>query len=195
MNYNIILASNSPRRKELLAGLGIDFTVKTKDVDETFPNSMAVEEVPLFLSQKKAAAFDGELSDSDLIITADTIVTIDGKVLGKPQNRDHAIEILEMLLGREHEVITGVTIKTSKHICSFTSTTKVYFTFLTRQQICYYIDNYKPYDKAGAYGIQEWIGYVAIHRIEGSFYNVMGLPVQRLYEELSRIVNITEIIK
>lgn len=190
MKYTIILASNSPRRKELLAGLGIDFIIKIKEVNEEYPEFMPANEVPLYLSQKKADAFEDDLSDTDLIITADTIVSINGTVLGKPHNREHAIQTLQLLSNKEHEVVTGVTLKTKHFTRSFATTTKVRFNALSLEQITYYIDNYKPYDKAGAYGIQEWIGYIAIASIEGSFYNVMGLPVQRLYEELSKITDI-----
>lgn len=183
--YKVVLASNSPRRKELLGGLGISFTVRTlQDIDESYPDSLKGEEIPIFISGKKAAAYKATMSDDELIITADTIVYDNGKVLGKPKNREEAIQMLRQLSGHAHDVITGVSIVTQQKTVQFASTSKVFFAPLTDEEIAYYVDVYQPFDKAGAYGAQEWIGYVAVTRIEGSYFNVMGLPIQRLYTEL-----------
>jgi septum formation protein len=183
--YKVILASNSPRRKELLGGLGIPFEVRTlKDIDESYPDSLRGEEIPMFISGKKAEAYKQKMADDEMIITADTIVYDHGQVLGKPKDREEAISMLRQLSGHAHEVITGVSIVTKEKTRQFASTSKVYFDTLTDDEIIYYVDNYHPFDKAGAYGVQEWIGYVAVTRIEGSYFNVMGLPIQRLYTEL-----------
>ena len=186
--YKVILASNSPRRKELLGGLGIDFEVRTlSDIDESYPNALWGEDIPMFISGKKAEAYKQGMADDEMIITADTIVYDNGQVLGKPKNRGEAVQMLKELSGHAHEVITGVSIVTKKKTVQFASTSKVTFAALTDEEIAYYVDTYKPYDKAGAYGIQEWIGYVAVTRIEGSYFNVMGLPIQKLYSELKKI--------
>ncbi|HOO83097.1 MAG TPA: Maf family protein [Prolixibacteraceae bacterium] len=185
--YKVILASKSPRRRELLSNLGIDFDVVTLDTDESYPTNMPVNEVAAYLAFKKAEPFTAEKYTSHLIITADTIVCIENEILGKPESREHAFEMLQKLSGNDHKVITGVCISTPKQKKCFTSTTTVHFKTLNNSEIEYYIDNFKPFDKAGAYGIQEWIGYVAVERIEGSYFNVMGLPIQRLYEELRKI--------
>ena len=186
--YKVILASNSPRRKELLGGLGIDFEVRTlSDIDESYPNARRGEDIPMFISGKKAEAYKQGMADDEMIITADTIVYDNGQVLGKPKNRGEAVQMLKGLSGHAHEVITGVSIVTKKKTVQFASTSKVTFAALTDEEIAYYVDTYKPYDKAGAYGIQEWIGYVAVTRIEGSYFNVMGLPIQKLYSELKKI--------
>ena len=186
--YKVILASNSPRRKELLGGLGIDFEVRTlSDIDESYPNALRGEDSPMFISGKKAEAYKQGMADDEMIITADTIVYDNGQVLGKPKNRGEAVQMLKELSGHAHEVITGVSIVTKKKTVQFASTSKVTFAALTDEEIAYYVDTYKPYDKAGAYGIQEWIGYVAVTRIEGSYFNVMGLPIQKLYSELKKI--------
>lgn len=183
--YKILLASKSPRRKELLADLGIDFEiVSLNDIDETFPYDMCAENVAEYISKKKADAFSSIIKDCELVITADTIVVCENQVLGKPIDYANAIEMLKKLSGKIHNVITGVTISTKAKIRSFSVSTDVEFAPITDEEIDYYIRNYKPFDKAGAYGIQEWIGYIAVKGIKGSFYNVMGLPVQRLYEEL-----------
>ncbi|MBQ3925409.1 MAG: septum formation protein Maf [Bacteroidaceae bacterium] len=183
--YKVILASNSPRRKELLGGLGILFEVRTlKDIDECYPDSLRGEEIPMFISGKKAEAYKQAMADDEMIITADTIVYDHGQVLGKPKDREEAISMLRQLSGHAHEVITGVSIVTKEKTRQFASTSKVYFDTLADDEIIYYVDNYHPFDKAGAYGVQEWIGYVAVTRIEGSYFNVMGLPIQRLYTEL-----------
>ncbi|NQU84630.1 MAG: septum formation protein Maf [Mariniphaga sp.] len=183
-NHNIILASKSPRRQQLLRELGFDFTIKTIEVEEKFPLEMSMEEIPVFLAELKANPFEGKLADNDLLITADTIVWHENKVLGKPENKEQAIEMLSSLSNCEHQVVTGVCLKSLKKQKSFNSVSNVIFKKLTADEINYYIDNYKPYDKAGAYGIQEWIGYIGVSHIEGSFFNVMGLPVQKLYSEL-----------
>ena len=188
--YNVILASNSPRRKELLGGLGIDFEVRTlQDIDESYPDTLRGEEIPIFISGKKAEAYQRTMGADELIITADTIVYDNGAVLGKPKDREEAIRMLRQLSGHAHEVITGVSIVTKQKTVQFASTSKVFFASLTDEEIAYYVDHYKPFDKAGAYGIQEWIGYVAVTRIEGSYFNVMGLPIQRLYTELKQFTN------
>lgn len=183
--YKIILASNSPRRKELLGGLGLTFEVKTlPGIDESYPSGLTGEEIPMHISFKKAQAYDNQLADDVLLITADTIVYLNGLVLGKPVDEADAIDMLTRLSGCTHEVITGVTIKTNQKAKSFSVVSKVTFASLTAEEIRYYVQHYKPYDKAGAYGIQEWIGFVGVQSLEGSYFNVMGLPIQRLYQEL-----------
>ena len=180
------MASNSPRRRELLAGLGLPYEVRLKDgIDESYPKDLAVSEVPLFISQKKAEAYT--LAPTELLITADTIVCLDNEILGKPKDNDDARRMLQKLSGRTHQVITGVTLSTTEWTHSFSCTSDVTFATLTEQEIDYYINNYHPLDKAGAYGIQEWIGYIGVTRLEGSYFNVMGLPVQRLYTELKKL--------
>ncbi|MBR0047580.1 MAG: septum formation protein Maf [Bacteroidaceae bacterium] len=183
--YKVILASNSPRRKELLGGLGIPFEVRTlSGIDESYPDTLCGEEIPMYISGKKAEAYQQSMADDEMIITADTIVYDNGQVLGKPKDREEAIQMLRQLSGHAHEVITGVSIVTKEKTSQFASTSKVFFASLTDEEIIYYVDHYQPFDKAGAYGVQEWIGYVAVTRIEGSYFNVMGLPIQRLYTEL-----------
>ncbi len=184
-NHRIILASQSPRRKELIAGLNLPFEVIVREVDESFSASMAAEEVPVHLAKLKATAFrENGFDANSLVITADTVVIIDGEVLGKPNDYQHAFRMLRKLSGRKHRVITGVCLSSCEKQTTFSSATNVYFKELTDNEIDYYLTHYKPFDKAGSYGVQEWIGYIAIERIEGSYFNVMGLPVQRLYEEL-----------
>ena len=183
--YKIILASNSPRRRELLGGLGIPFTTRVLDgIDESWPQELKGEEISLYISHEKASAYRKSIAPDELVITADTIVYVDGEVLGKPAGEADAKRMLRMISGRWHEVITGVTLMTAEREHSFAVTTRVLFCDLTDAEIEYYIKNYAPMDKAGAYGIQEWIGYVGVDRIEGSYFNVVGLPVQRLYREL-----------
>ena len=182
--YTLLLASKSPRRHYLLKELGLDFEVRTKEVDESFPEQLKAAEIPLYLCEKKADAFDEELTDNTIVITADTIVWLDGHVLNKPQNFNDAVRMLQLLSGKMHEVYTGVCLKSKNKTTSFVALTKVYFKELSLEEIEFYIRNYNPYDKAGAYGAQEWIGYIAIDRIEGTYFNVMGLPVRDLYEEL-----------
>lgn len=183
-DYNYILASKSPRRQELLKSLGINFQIITKEVEEIFPDNLSKEQIPVFLAELKAKSFLNDLKENDLLITADTIVWFNGEVLGKPANRKEAIETLQKLSGHEHQVISGVSLTSVKKQKSFFSITNVMFKQLSLPEIEYYVYEYKPYDKAGAYGIQEWIGYIGITHIEGSFYNVMGLPVQQLYTEI-----------
>lgn len=184
---NIILASNSPRRKELLAGLGLKFDVRTMPgIDESFPDHLSGEEIALHISSNKASAYLDTLSEDELLITADTIVYLKGRVLGKPVDAADACRMLHELSGCTHQVITGVTIATRERQHSFASVSEVTFASLTDEEIDYYISYYRPFDKAGAYGIQEWIGFIGVERIEGSYFNVMGLPVQRLYAELKQ---------
>ena len=185
MNYNIILASNSPRRKELLKGLDIDFEVRVlPDIDESYPPDMLPEDIPVYIAEKKANAYHATLKKEELIITADTVVVLDGEIIEKPVDKEDAIQILKRLSGRKHQVITAVVLMTTDVRKTFSVTSTVDFSELTDKEITYYVEHYQPYDKAGAYGIQEWIGYIGVHSIEGSFYNVMGLPIQRLYREL-----------
>lgn len=185
--YDVVLASGSPRRRELLAMLDIQFTVDTShSVDETVPDGMAPEEIPAYLSQLKAAAYPLEGGSDKLVITADTVVILDGTVLGKPASLCEATDMLAMLQGRTQQVVTGVTIRTATDSLTFSATSEVDFGTLTPEEIAYYVESYSPLDKAGAYGIQEWIGAAAIRGIRGSFYNVMGLPVHRLYSELKK---------
>jgi septum formation protein len=176
---SIILASQSPRRKELLALLDLEFTVEVREVDEVFPDDLDATEVAEYLAKLKASAFTN-ITDEQLIITADTVVVLDNKILGKPKNKAEATQMLQSLSNRSHRVITGVCIKTCDKTISFSNTTKVYFKELTASEIDYYIENYKPFDKAGSYGIQEWIGAIGITKIEGSYFNVVGLPIQEL---------------
>ncbi len=183
--YDIILASGSPRRKELLAKLGIEFEVRClSGIDESYPSSTKADEVAEYISRIKAEAYRDIITDHQLIITADTVVVCNDLVLGKPADRKEAVEMLRRLSGNVHNVITGVTIMNARCDKSFSVTTEVKFSPLTDEEINFYVDNYRPFDKAGAYGIQEWIGLVGVESISGSYFNVMGLPVQRLYQEL-----------
>lgn len=186
--YKVILASNSPRRKELLAGLGVDYEVRTlPDVDESYPDTLQGADIPLYIAKEKADAYRDMLQSGELMITADTIVWLDGKVLGKPKDREDALCMLRAMSGRTHEVFTGVCITTTEWQRSFAARTEVCFSKLSEEEITYYIDKFQPMDKAGAYGVQEWIGFIGVENISGSYYNIMGLPVQRLYKELIRI--------
>ena len=183
--YNVVLASKSPRRQELLKGVGIEFAVLTKDVDESYPSTMSVYDVAPYLSVKKAKAFDNtDLPENYMIITADTVVVVDDKILGKPKDEDEAREMLGLISGKKHSVITGVTVRTNDKIKTFSVVSKVSFDMLDKDEIDYYVNNFRPYDKAGAYGIQEWIGYIGVNHVEGSYFNVMGLPTQKLYKML-----------
>lgn len=185
----IILASASPRRKELLAGLDLDFEVKVvKGVSESYPKTLRAEEVPQYISREKAAAY--QVADDELLLTADTVVIVDNTILGKPHDADDARRMLRLISGRTHQVVTGVTLTTAKAQKTFGVSTDVTFRQLTDDEIDYYIAHYRPFDKAGAYGIQEWIGYVGVTSIHGSYYNVMGLPVQRIYQEIIEIEKI-----
>ena len=179
----VVLGSKSPRRQELLRGLDIPFIVRTKDTDESYPSDLQAEWVPEYIARLKAAAFY-DLNADDVLVTADTVVIVDGKIYGKPHSRDEACGMLRVLAGRTHEVVTGVCIRRGDDVRSFSDLTKVHFAELTDREIEYYVDKYRPFDKAGSYGVQEWIGYVAVDWIEGSFYNVMGLPVHKVYEKI-----------
>lgn len=186
--YKIILASNSPRRRELLSGLGVDYEVKiVPGIDETYPESLNGEEIPVYIAQEKANAYRTFLQPDELVITADTIVYVDGMVLGKPVDEADACRMLRMLSGRTHQVITGVCLTTVDFQKSFASVTEVTFDTLSDEEIGYYVEKYRPMDKAGSYGVQEWIGFVGVTGLKGSYYNVMGLPVQRLYKELKEL--------
>lgn len=186
--YKVILASNSPRRKDLLAGLGVEYEVRTMpDVDESYPSTLKGADIPLYISQEKANAYRSMLQSDELMITADTIVWLEGEVLGKPADRAEAISMLQRMSGRTHEVYTGVSITTTEWQRSFAVQTEVKFATLTNEEIVYYVDRFQPMDKAGAYGVQEWIGFIGVEHIEGNYFNIMGLPVQRLYKELKEI--------
>ena len=186
--YKVILASNSPRRKELLAGLGVDYEVRTlPDVDESYPETLQGADIPLYIAKEKADAYVAMMQPGELMITADTIVWLDGKVLGKPRDRGDALQMLRTMSGRTHEVFTGVCITTTDWQRSFTAQTEVRFATLSEEEIAYYVDNFQPMDKAGAYGVQEWIGFIGVENISGSYYNIMGLPVQKLYRELLKV--------
>lgn len=186
--YKVILASNSPRRKELLAGLGVDYKVRTlPDVDESYPDTLQGADIPLYIAKEKADAYRNMLQPGELMITADTIVWLDGRVLGKPKDREDALCMLRDMSGRTHEVFTGVCITTTEWQRSFAAQTEVRFAELSEEEITYYVDKFQPMDKAGAYGVQEWIGFIGVENISGSYYNIMGLPVQRLYKELVKV--------
>lgn len=186
--YKVILASNSPRRKELLAGLGVDYEVRTlPDVDESYPETLQGADIPLYIAKEKADAYVAMMQPGELMITADTIVWLDGKVLGKPRDREDVLQMLRTMSGRTHEVFTGVCITTTDWQRSFTAQTEVRFATLSEEEIAYYVDNFQPMDKAGAYGVQEWIGFIGVENISGSYYNIMGLPVQKLYRELLKV--------
>ena len=181
----IILGSGSPRRRELLAGLDVDFTVDTANTfEESVPDGARPEDVPLLMSEGKSHGFHRPLEDDELLITADTVVIVDSRVLGKPHGREQAIEMLRELSGREHEVVSAVTFRSTAKELIVKDTIKVFVSPLSDEEIAYYVDTYRPFDKAGGYGIQEWLGFAAIGRIEGSFYNVMGFPVHRVWELL-----------
>lgn len=185
MEYHIILASNSPRRKELLAGLGLEFDVRVlQGIDESYPSTLPIRDIAEYISQKKAAAYREQLTDDELVITADTIVVLGDEVMGKPADDRDASNMLHKLSGKTHQVITGVTLTTKERQQSFSVLTDVMFKQLSDEEIDYYITHYHPMDKAGAYGIQEWIGYIGVTGLKGSYFNVMGLPVQRIYEVL-----------
>ncbi len=183
-NYKLILASQSPRRQQLLKQMGYEFEVRLKETDETVPLDVLAHKVPLFLAQKKAATFSNDLKDNELLITADTIVIIDGEILNKPQDEREAFEMLSKLSGKAHEVVTGFCLSSLEKQVTDSDTTLVFFKHLTTQEIYFYIRNYAPFDKAGSYGAQDWIGLVGVERIEGSYFNVMGLPTHKLYKAL-----------
>ena len=183
----IILASNSPRRRELLAGLGIDFEVRVMpDIAENYPDDLPVKDIAQYIAAEKAAAYRATMAEDELVITADTIVVVDDEVLGKPVDEADARRMLHAISGRTHQVITGVCLTTKDCQRQLSVSTDVTFKELTDDEIGYYIEHYRPFDKAGAYGIQEWIGYIGVTRLDGSYFNVMGLPVQRIYSELQK---------
>ena len=187
-HYKIVLASNSPRRRELLSGLNLEYTVMVlPDIDESYPDTLKGEEIPMYISREKAEAYRNSMAEDELIITADTVVCINEKVLGKPRTQEEAKEMLRELSGKTHQVITGVCLMTCGLQRTFSATTQVTFDVLTEDEIEFYVEKFRPLDKAGAYGVQEWIGFVGVSRLEGSYFNVMGLPVQRLYQELKKL--------
>lgn len=187
-HYKIVLASNSPRRKELLSGLNLEYTVRVlPDIDESYPDTLKGEEIPMYISREKAEAYRNSMAEDELIITADTVVCINEKVLGKPRTLEEAKEMLRELSGKTHQVITGVCLMPRDLQRTFSATTQVTFDVLTEDEIEFYVEKFRPLDKAGAYGVQEWIGFVGVSRLEGSYFNVMGLPVQRLYQELKKL--------
>jgi septum formation protein len=188
-DFKIILASRSPRRQQLLLELGLKFDVVIKEYKEIYPEGLTGEEIARYVAHEKAACFKNDLSDNEIVITADTIVWCNNKVLGKPLNHKDAERILNEISGNTHEVITGVSLLSRSKELTFSDSTKVTFEPMTSKEISYYIDKYKPYDKAGAYGIQEWIGIIACSHIDGSYFNVVGLPVQKLYKELIRFIS------
>lgn len=186
-DYRIVLASNSPRRKELLAGIDVEYEIRMlPNIDESYPKTIPEDDVAEYLAKKKASAYLHDLKDDELLITADTIVLLDGMIIGKPVDEADAIRMLKLLAGKTHRVITGVCLATKKKQVIFSDTAFVTFGNLSEEEIKYYVLNYKPFDKAGAYGVQEWIGYVAVERIEGSYFNVMGLPIYKVYKELKK---------
>ena len=186
--YQLILASNSPRRKELMSGLGVEYVVRTlPDVDESYPETLVGAAIPEYISRKKADAYRSMMKPGELLITADTIVWLEGKVLGKPEGREGAVDLLRALSGKSHHVFTGVCLSATECQKSFTAASDVLFDVLSEDEIQYYVDRYQPMDKAGAYGVQEWIGYIGVKSISGSFYNIMGLPIQKLYGELKKL--------
>ena len=190
IGYNIILASNSPRRKELLAGIGVKFDVRLiADIDETYPDNIKSHDVAEYIAKKKADAYKQSIASNELIITADTIVILGDEIFGKPLNADDAYAMLQKLSGKTHQVITGVCLLTKNEQRVFRVTTDVTFKELEMEEIKYYVDNYKPFDKAGAYGIQEWIGYIGVTSLNGSYFNVVGFPVQRIYTELQKFAS------
>ncbi len=185
--YKIILASNSPRRRELLKGIDVDFEVRVlPDIDEHYPSTLPVEQVAGFISRKKADAYLSTLAEDELLITADTVVIVGQEVLGKPADEQEARKMLRKLSGKTHQVTTGVCLTTRHQQEAFSVTTDVTFKMLSDEEIDYYVRKYRPFDKAGAYGIQEWIGYIGVTALKGSYFNVMGLPVQRIYEALQK---------
>lgn len=186
MNHKIILASKSPRRQELLRLMDVDFRIELREVDESYPDNLSPEEVAVYIAEKKAKAYDGSVND-EVVLTADTIVVVDDKILGKPESLDHAVEILQMLSGRVHRVITGVCLLHNHQYNLFYDISEVFFRKLTDEEIRSYVHKYQPMDKAGAYGIQQWIGLIGIERINGSYTNVVGLPTEKLYQQLKKL--------
>ena len=190
VTYKIILASNSPRRKELLAGIDIPFEVRViNGIDESYPDTLPTKDIAEYISKKKSAAYRQAMASDELVITADTIVVLGSQVMGKPKDADEACSMLRQLSGQTHQVITGVTLTTTERQISFSVETDVTFKVLSDEEIEYYVSHYRPFDKAGAYGIQEWIGHIGVTGMSGSYFNVMGLPVQRIYEALKTLQN------
>ena len=190
VTYKIILASNSPRRKELLAGIDIPFEVRViNGIDESYPDTLPTKDIAEYISKKKSAAYRQTMASDELVITADTIVVLGSQVMGKPKDADEACSMLRQLSGQTHQVITGVTLTTTERQISFSVETDVTFKVLSDEEIEYYVSHYRPFDKAGAYGIQEWIGHIGVTGMSGSYFNVMGLPVQRIYEALKTLQN------
>lgn len=188
-DYRLILASASPRRRELLAACDLEFTLAEKfECEECYPADLAADKVAEYLSQLKSNAYPHALGEKDILLTADTVVILGDKILGKPHSEEEAVEMISSLSGATHKVVTGVTLRTAKQTISFSAESLVSFRTLEAEEVRYYVKKYRPLDKAGAYGIQEWIGYIGIEGIEGSFYNVMGLPVQRLYATLKELI-------
>ena len=188
--YHIILASGSPRRQELLRELGLEFEIRINDsLEENYPPGLSHHEIPVYLAELKAGSIMENIPESTVLITADTIVWLNGRVVNKPRDHEDAVRILKELSGSMHEVVTGVCLRNGQRMQSFYSSTLVWFSQLSDEEILYYIDRYEPYDKAGAYGIQEWIGFIGIEKIEGSYFNVMGLPVQKVYNKLKEFLN------
>ncbi len=185
--HKIILGSASPRRQQLLKDAAFNFKVHPINADESFPGNLKAEQIALYLCEKKASAFPIKLADDEILITADTIVWIDDIVLNKPESEFEAKQMLQLLSGKMHRVFTGVCLTTNKNKVSFTDETKVYFKNLSEEEILFYIENYKPFDKAGSYGAQDWLGLIGVEKIEGSYFNVMGLPINRVYEELTKL--------
>lgn len=184
-NYNLILASSSPRRQQFLRDLDLNFTIELKEIEENYPQNLKGSEITDYLAELKSSPFTN-LNDRDILITSDTIVWLNNKAIGKPKDKQDAISIFEELSGNMHQVITSICIKTTTKIKLINDITNVYFKKLTKEEILFYIDNFNPYDKAGGYGIQDWIGYIGVEKIEGSFFNVMGFPVHKFYEEMSK---------
>ena len=188
-DYRLILASASPRRRELLAACDLKFTLAEKfECEECYPADLAADKIAEYLSQLKSNAYPHALGEKDILLTADTVVILGDKILGKPHSEEEAVEMISSLSGATHKVVTGVTLRTAKQTISFSAESLVSFRTLEAEEVRYYVEKYRPLDKAGAYGIQEWIGYIGIEGIEGSFYNVMGLPVQRLYATLKELI-------
>ncbi len=186
--YNLVLASQSPRRRELLKGLDLEFTTCSVDADESFPAELKGADAVQYICKAKADAYRPQLNDKTIAITADTVVILNDNIIGKPKSYEEAFSMIQSLSGRVHEVITAVCIFSKEKCAEFYSSTEVHFSEITDEEIKYYIDKYKPFDKAGSYGVQEWIGYIGIEKIVGSYFNVMGLPVKRLYDELKTFI-------
>lgn len=185
----LVLASQSPRRQDLLKELGFDFEIKSADIDEVYPDHLEKEAIPMYLATEKAKAMMSGLQDDEILITADTIVWLNGKAVNKPKDKADAFQMIEAMSNNEHVVYTGVQLTSKEKSLCFFAETSVYFSKLDKDEINYYIDHYKPYDKAGAYGIQEWIGFIGIERIDGSYFNVMGLPVHLLYQKIKSFIS------